>query len=271
MIARVATRIVVAEHTTWSKDPIAQTVFGRLVVSSTMRLTFPSADGIVAVSRGAAEDLSRFANLERKSISHIYNPVVGNRAKPAEIPMDPIPWWIGSHFKLLAVGNLSPIKDYGTLLNAFAQLIKHVDAKLLILGEGGCRQALEAHGKELGIADRLFMPGFRKDPSPYYHRSDLHVLSSKGEGFGNVIVEALATGTPVVSTDCQSGPREILMDGKYGQLVPVGDSWAMATAMAKSLAGEHDAEALMARAQDFSIKSSVDLYERLLFPAEARF
>lgn len=116
------------------------------------------------------------------------------------------------------------------------------------------------------IADRVFMPGFATDPSPYYSQADLFVLSSTGEGFGNVIAEALAAGTPVVSTDCPSGPREILSDGKFGRLVPVGDAQALATAMAESLMSLHDRDALKARAQDFSIDKAVDQYEAMLFP-----
>ena len=182
------------------------------------------------------------------------------------MPMAPLNWWSGKHLRLLAVGNLIPIKDYSTLLAAFALLRQRVDAQLLILGEGNCRNELEAQATKLGIEGSLYMLGFVKDPSPYYHRADLHILSSAGEGFGNVIVEALAAGTPVVSTDCPSGPREILCNGKFGRLVPVGDASKMAWAMAESLATAPDRLALKARAQDFSIDKAVDKYEDLLFP-----
>jgi glycosyltransferase involved in cell wall biosynthesis len=112
----------------------------------------------------------------------------------------------------------------------------------------------------------VFMPGFAKDLSSYYQHADLHVLSSTGEGLPTVIIEALAAGTPVVSTDCPSGPREILSDGKFGSLVPVGDATALAAAMADSLAVTHDKAALKLRAQDFSIDKAVDQYLALLFP-----
>jgi glycosyltransferase involved in cell wall biosynthesis len=110
------------------------------------------------------------------------------------------------------------------------------------------------------------MPGFVKDLTTYYQRADLHVLSSTGEGLPTVLIEALAAGTPVVSTDCPSGPREILSDGKFGSLVPVGDATALAAAMADSLAVTHDKAALKLRAQDFSIDKAVDQYLALLFP-----
>ena len=265
-LARIPTRVVVAEHTTWSRDAIVGSVFGRWKVRTTMHRTFPQADGIVTVSQGAAGDLAGFANLDRNAITVIYNPVVGGEIGSTSVPLAPDGWWSGTHHRVLAVGNLSPIKDYATLLAAFAQLRQQVDARLLIFGEGSCRPALQEQARQLDIEGSLFMPGFVKDPSPYYQRADLHVLSSTGEGFGNVIVEALAAGTPVVSTDCQSGPSEIFCDGKFGRLVPVGDAVALAAAMAESLAATHDTDALRARAQDFSVDKAVDQYEALLFP-----
>jgi glycosyltransferase involved in cell wall biosynthesis len=110
------------------------------------------------------------------------------------------------------------------------------------------------------------MPGFIKNPSLYFSRANLHVLSSNVEGFGNVIVEALAAGTPVVSTNCKSGPSEILCNGQFGKLVPVGDFLGLAAAMSESLSKSHDLESLKARAQDFSIEKAVDNYEKLLMP-----
>ena len=266
-LARVPTRIVVAEHTTWSRDEIASSPWGRWKVGCTMHYTFPRTDGIVTVSKGAADDLARFANLVRKTITVIYNPVVSDVNPPASAaPLAPAEWWTGSHYKVLAVGSLKVIKDYATLLHSFALLRERLDARLLILGEGECRPALEAQAQQLGVKTSVFMPGFIKDTLPYYQHADLHVLSSTGEGFGNVIVEALAVGTPVVCTDCQSGPREILSDGQFGRLVQVGNAAALAAAMADSLTTTHDTAALRMRAQDFSIDKAVNLYEELLFP-----
>ena len=268
-LALVPTRVVVAEHTTWSRDKISSSSWGRWKVGNTMHYGFPGADGIVTVSNGAADDLARFANLDPKAITVIYNPVVGDAKPPASAPLAPAGWWTGPHRKVLAVGTLKLIKDYATLLHAFARLRQRVDARLLILGEGECRVALEAHARQLGIEASVFMPGFVKDTSPYYQQADLHVLSSTGEGLPTVIIEALAAGTPVVSTDCPSGPREILSDGQFGRLVPVGDAVALAAAMAESLEDTHDTAALKARAQDFSIDKAVDRYESLLFPQAA--
>lgn len=265
-LARVPTRMVLAEHTTWSRSELLARPTVGWQVRTSMHHFFPKADGIVAVSNGAADDLARFARLDRRSISVIYNPVVGAERPVSDEVRQPAGWWNGSHKRVLAVGTLKAIKDYVTLLEAFAALRQQVDARLLILGEGECRAALEAQVRRLGLVDCVFMPGFAKDTAPYYQRADLHVLSSTGEGLPTVIIEALAAGTPVVSTDCPSGPREILVDGQFGRLVPVGDAPALAAAMAESLAASHDRAALKARAQDFSIDKAVDQYETLLFP-----
>lgn len=266
-LARVPTRLVVAEHATWSRSELLSRWSLGWQVRTSMHRFFPAADGIVAVSEGAADDLARFARLDRRAITVIYNPVVGGEPKPAaKVPLAPLGWWSGPHRKVLAVGILKPIKDYATLLAAFACLREQVDARLLILGEGVCRSALEAQARQLGIDGSVFMPGFVKEPLPYYQQADLHVLSSTGEGLPTVIIEALAAGTPVVSTDCPSGPREILVEGQFGRLVPVGDVPALAMAMAESLASPHDRAALKARAQDFTIDKAVDQYLQLLLP-----
>jgi glycosyltransferase involved in cell wall biosynthesis len=264
-LSRVPVRVVVAEHTTWSMSELLERPTVGWQIRSSMRRFFPKADGIVAVSEGAADDLARFAGLDRAAISTIYNPIVGKAlARSTVPPSEPQVWCAGTHRRILAVGTLKAIKDYATLLNAFAIVRQRLDVRLLILGEGDCRPALEAQAREMGIADSVSMPGFVSDPMPYYQHADLFILSSTGEGFGNVIVEALAVGTPVVSTDCQSGPREILCDGKYGLLVPVGDASAMSEAIEISLTADHDKAALIARALDFSIEKAVDQYEKLL-------
>ena len=267
MLARVPMRVVVAEHTTWSRSELLMRPTVRWKVRTTMKYIFAYADDIVTVSLGAADDLGQFADLDRKAITVIYNPVVNDAAPlPVVEPLPPSCWWSGSHRRVLAVGTLIKVKDYSTLLHAFALLCQRVDAGLLILGEGECRAELETQARQLGIESNVFMPGFVKDLTPYYQKADLHVLSSTSEGFGNVIVEALAVGTPVVSTDCQSGPREILCNGQFGSLVQVGNAVALAAAMFDSLATVHDVGAIKARAQDFSIDKAIDQYLKLLVP-----
>ncbi|MGV0953520.1 MAG: glycosyltransferase [Fluviibacter sp.] len=267
--ARVSTRIVVAEHTTWSRSELLSRPTVCWQIRNSMHWLFPAADGIVAVSNGAAADLAQFARLDANRITTIYNPVVGSDTVSVTKPFEPLGWWFGSHRKLLAVGTLKAIKDYATLLNAFLLLRQQMEVRLLILGEGECRPALETQIRQLGLEASVFMPGFVKDLSPYYRQADLHVLSSVGEGLPTVIIEALAAGTPVVSTDCPSGPREILSDGRFGLLATMRDSKALASAMEQSLLSEHDEVSLKARAQDFSIDKAVDRYLELLLPDSA--
>lgn len=264
--ARCRTRLVSVTHTTWSRSELFAKPLTRLSIELSMHLLYPRLDGVVAVSEGAADDLCKISGLDRARITTIYNPIVGSMLpKIPEAPM-PTAWAEGAHDKLIAVGTLKPIKDYPTLLKAFAKLRAKRDARLLILGEGEERAALEAQIASLGLTSSVFLPGFAPDTRRYYAAADLFVLSSTGEGFGNVIVEALEQGTPVVSTDCQSGPREILEGGKYGTLVPVGDADTLAKAMEEAVSRTHDREALKRRAQDFSVDKAAEAYLDLMLP-----
>lgn len=260
-------RLVLAEHTTWSTAPLYKRKIPRLIIRLTMRLLFPRADHVLAVSKGATDDLEKIAMLPPGIISTMYNPVVGLAKPSVDTPTTPRGWCQGNHRRILAVGNLKGIKDFGTLLQAFEQLTRQgVNAHLLILGEGECRGALESQAVDLGISSRVHMFGFVADTSPYYRHAELFVLSSKGEGLPNVIIEALASGTPVVSTDCPSGPREILENGRYGRLVPVGNVEALSEAMLESLNSEHDTQILEKRAQDFTIDKISRSYLDLMLP-----
>ena len=231
-----------------------------------MRLAFARVEGIVCVSKGAADDLSRITGVSRNRINAIYNPIVGGAKVPAKDLPAKYAATVG-YPRILAVGTLKTIKDYPTLLKAFALLLRAMpDARLLVLGEGDERTPLEALVQELGIAGNVSLPGFVDNTEAYYDKADLFVLTSVGEGFGNVIVEALEHGVPVVSTDCPSGPREILAGGRYGTLVPVSDPEALAEAMHDALTRTHDKAALKARAADFSVSKAADAYLDLLLP-----
>lgn len=266
--ARLLMPVLAVEHTTWSRSELFARLASRVQVLATMRLAYHRLDAVAAVSAGAADDLARISGLPRERVHVLYNPITGT-GRPSSRTSAPdvaSAWSHGPHRKVLAVGTLKAIKDYPTLLRAFSLLRSHVDAKLLILGEGDERVALERLVDVLNLRDSVFLPGNVEDPSTYFSRADLHVLTSTGEGFGNVIVEALEQGTPIVSTDCPSGPREILEDGKYGTLVPVGDVDALARAMEEALSREHDRDALRRRAQDFSVDKAADAYLDLLIP-----
>jgi len=139
---------------------------------------------------------------------------------------------------ILSVGRLTAAKDFATLIRAFSIVVKHVPSRLVILGEGELRLELETLVRDLGLQDVILLPGFVNNCYPYMKECDLFVVSSAWEGLSMVLIEAMACGAPVVSTDCDSGPREILEGGSWGRLVPVGDHEAMAEAMKKTLIEE---------------------------------
>jgi len=182
------------------------------------------------------EQLRRVPGLGRKPIHHIYNPII-DKEFDAQARLSPeLPSSVGPEDPfVLAVGRLHKQKGYRHLLMAFARIVKQRSAHLVILGEGDERNELQKLADTLGIASRVHFLGYRSNALAYMRQAAVFVLSSHAEGFGNVIVEALACGTPVISTDCPHGPREILADGRYGTLVPVGDVDALADAMAAKL------------------------------------
>ncbi len=220
-----------------------------------------AADAIVAVSDGVADDLAASAGLPRERIVTIYNPSVTPEVIAASKQPAPHAWLRdGGPPVLVAAGRLSPQKDFPTLIRAFAQVRARRPVRLIILGEGPERPALEAQVARLGLGGEVALPGFTSNPHAWMARAGAFVLSSGWEGFPNVLAEALACGCPVVSTDCPSGPAEILEGGRHGRLVPVGDADAMAVAIAETLDDPGDAAARQARAAEFSTSAAVDRY-----------
>jgi glycosyltransferase involved in cell wall biosynthesis len=240
----------------------------RWLLPRAARLSFRWADRICAVSHGVARDLAEVTGIPERDIRVLYNPTV----TPELIAQAQLPSghpWLDAKDRpvLLGAGNLSPIKDFATLIRAFARVRRAQRARLMILGEGHERPRLEGLARDLGVAADVVLPGFRSNPYAFMARADLFALSSRVEGMPNAIIEALACGCPVVSTDCPSGPAEILENGRYGALVPSGDDAALARAMAASLRTPPDRAALRARAADFSVERAVEAYLQLLAPA----
>lgn len=250
------------DHTNFSISCIQELKLSPLYLQALLRFTYPLATGLMAVSEGVKQDLCRLGAFADERVTVIYNPVVRGLMNPA--PVDPAVrqhlWGPGFNYHVLAVGSFKVQKNFPLLFLAFAQLPHSLNAKLTILGEGPLRPELEALVQELGIEDRVALPGFALDPSSWFRSSDLFVLSSSWEGLPTVMIEALECGVPVVSTDCPSGPSEILENGLYGRLVPVGDATALAAAIQASLLEAHDPEALRCRAQDFAVPLIADQY-----------
>jgi glycosyltransferase involved in cell wall biosynthesis len=257
------TPLVVTEHNTMSVAA-GESAMARWLWPPLLRLFYPLADSVVAVSEGAADDFARTTGLPRERIEVVYNPVVTPELMALARQAPDHAWFApGGPPVVLAVGRLTAQKDFPTLLRAFARIRTHCPARLVILGEGEERPALEAMIRELGLADSVALPGFRANAMAYMAGSALFVLSSAWEGLPTVLIEAMAAGTRVVSTDCPSGPREILRNGELGALVPVGDPAALAEAIVAALRGPAPATPPSALAP-FTRDAAVDHYLRLV-------
>jgi len=268
-LVRTQSRLVISCH----NSPVHSSVHAarwrdRRVAAQTMRLLYPRADRVICVSNGIADALAEFARLPREKIDVVWNPVVSSSFdRLAKEPVEH-PWMNSSKEQVvLGVGALSPQKDFATLLRAFARLPDTARTRLIILGEGEERLQLDQLARELAVDDRVSFPGFVQNPYAWMAKADLFVLSSRWEGFGLVVAEALAAGCPVISTNCPSGPSEILADGRYGRLVPVGDEAALAQAMSASLLEQPNREALRQRGRLYSVERAVGGYLKALgFP-----
>lgn len=230
-----------------------------------LKIFYRFADEIIAVSKGVAQDVGEVTGIDPEEIRVLYNPVVTDDLLQKRNHSVDHPWLVDdSEPVILSVGRLVPQKDYSTLIRAFGRIVRKRDVRLIIAGKGDCRDELLELATDLGISHRVSMPGYVDNQYAYMAHADVFVLSSAWEGFGNVLVEAMACGTPVVSTDCESGPAEILESGTYGPLVPVGEFDRMAAAIQQMLDDPTDVRALEDRAMDFSQSTIVDEYVALL-------
>lgn len=239
LLSRSPVRLALSVHSTLSQSSArAMNLRGRLTPCWT-RLFYPWADAVIAVSKGVADDLLRVSKLRKEKVHVIYNPVVAPELfVQAEEVLDH-PWFAADEPPvILGVGRLTEPKDFITLIRAFAIVKEVCPARLIILGEGEERARLEAFVRNLDLEASVELPGFVSNPYKYIKRAAVFVLSSKWEGLPTVLIEALALGTPVISTDCPSGPAEILEGGRWGRLVPVGDVNALAQAILCALSGE---------------------------------
>ena len=266
-LARVPCRIVGRLGTNLSAALEGKAGLQRWLRTAPMRLLYRPVEHVVAVSQGVLDDTRRLTGLPAARLSVIRNPVVTPRLAQLATEAPPHPWTEASEPPLiLAAGRLTEQKDFPTLLRAFATVRAARPARLAILGEGRGRAALTALAQELGIADALLLPGFAPNPYAWMARARLFVLSSAWEGSPNVLTEALALGVPSVATDCPSGPREVLVGGRFGPLVPVGDHAQLAQAMLATLAAPLAPETLRAAVADYTQAAAAAAYLRVLLP-----
>jgi glycosyltransferase involved in cell wall biosynthesis len=273
MISGTRTRVLVSEHTCPSVN-LANERFGS-ITARVIAFLYPRADGIIAVSRGIRDDLIQNFGVRGDLISVIYNPFDLDEIRRLGSEGVDHPWFSPTGRQpgrqdvplIVSAGRLTKQKGYPFLLEAFAIARRSVPCRLVILGEGGDRASLEKLAIDLGIASDVSFAGFLKNPFPYMAGATVFTLSSLYEGFGNVLVEAMALGVPVISTSCPSGPDEIILEGSSGMLVPPGDTGALAAAILKVLSDSRLRAVLSAggreRAWSFAVSRISEEYSRL--------
>ena len=238
---------------------------GRLVYRA-MQRWYPRADRIIALSHGVADDVKKIVGSRTPPIDVIHNAGVDKTVRASALAASQADLDRPSGPLVVACGRLAPVKDYPTLVRAMSLVVEQIPGAVLwIVGEGPERSRIEALVQELGLSDSVDLLGFQSDPFAFMAAADVFALSSRHEGFGNVVVEAMACGTPVVSSDCPHGPGEIIDHGVNGLLVPPGDPAALAAAIARVLLDRELqtslADAGLARSEDFDVNLIARQYE----------
>ena len=225
--------VIVSQHYAIRCEPDAQWWFRRWLGFGPERFAYRRVERLTGCSQGVADDAAEVFDVPPHRVLALPNP---RHSQEASLELTPVQRPLFDKPVLLAVGRLTPQKDFGMLLRAFADLSSRHDLNLVILGEGPERASLEAQAQELGVADRVFLLGFVDNAEAFMRRARLFVMSSRNEGLPMVLIEALGAGAAIVSTDCHFGPRELLDDGRLGRLTPVEDAKSFATAVEAELA-----------------------------------
>ena len=265
-LARVSTRMVVTVHNNLTQESKRLKSLKRRIVPRLIKWIYPLADLVISVSHGVAEDLEKLG-INADKIQVIYNPIITPNFGGMADTHPEHPWFHSKDMPIiLGAGRLEKQKDFETLIRAYSLVRKQQSSKLMILGQGSQLESLLALCEELGLSEEeVAFPGFVENPSSYMAQASVCVLSSAWEGFGNVLVESMGVGTPVVSTNCPSGPAEILENGKYGKLVPVGAWEVMANAILTTLNEPICSSILQQRAQSFRLEKILQEYRYHLF------
>jgi glycosyltransferase involved in cell wall biosynthesis len=262
----ISFRLVVSERANLSVSASNAGTLRARLMKRFVALAYPSADHVITVSHGVAEDLVAGLGLSPEQVTTVYNPVVDDTLiEKSHLALED-DWFTGKTLPVvLGAGRLAPQKDFATLIQAVALVRKEMPVRLVILGEGGLEAELSALAKELGIENDVRLAGFKDNPFPYMRAASLFVLSSAWEGLPGALIQAMACGAPVVSTDCPDGPSEILEQGRWGRLVPIGNAELLAAAILKTLTDSSHPD-VECRAQEFSVDKAVEGYLDILLP-----
>lgn len=268
------TRLAVRIGTTVSVNLTSRRWLERWIQTLSMRFLYRRAHAILMPSADAADDFAQTIGLSSERISVVRSPIVTPQLLALAERPPTHPWLTDKQAPvILGVGELGSRKDFATLIRAFALLRHQRECRLIILGRGRQQDRLLALAQELGVAQDVDMPGFSDNPYSSMRVADLFVLSSRWEGLAVALVEALALGTPTISTDCPGGSREVLQSGRFGPLVPIGDATTLAEAMVRVLNDPLPAETLRQAASPYNLQNSVADYLRafgLSTPPESR-
>ncbi len=266
LMALSKTKVVIRLHNNLSQEIADSSGWKIRLLPWLYRVFYRWADSIVAVSAGVARDVASVTGVPVERIVVIYNPVLGEQfdsllfssdERLAYLSKEATPVFIG-------VGRLVPQKDFATLIEAFRLFRQRAMGRLVIIGDGPLLSVLMDQAMETGYGKEIDFLGFVPNPLPFMRSAKALILSSRYEGFGNVLVEAMGAGTRVISTDCPFGPTEILDGGRFGKLVPTGDAGAMASAMCEALEEEGQPSGVRERANEFRVKAIAREYLRLV-------
>ncbi|GAQ00038.1 glycosyltransferase [Leptolyngbya sp. NIES-2104] len=258
-VSGVSTRVIVSLHINLP-EPVED--LKTWIKPFLIRYSYRLADGIVAVSSGVAKSIASITGISLQQIHVIPNPIT---MPSIELNKISHPWLEPGQLPvILGAGRLVKDKDFGTLIRAFAIVRQQLPCRLMILGDGEQRPQLEALIRQMDIDSCVALPGFVENPYPYMAGASVFVLSSVIEAFGNVLVESMAVGTPVVATNCGSGPTEILEAGKYGRLVSIANPNELAEGILATLRDPLNAELLKQRAKAFAIERIIHQYVQVL-------
>lgn len=264
LFSQVKTKIIIRSVNTFSENLKSLPKTKRIIQKFLASILYRFADDIISNSEKSADNLAKTLKLNRKKIKTIYNPTITSEIYKKMEERISHPWLNDKYITIIGVGRLQKVKNFINLIKAIKIINNKIDVKLIILGEGPERKNLENLVKQLNLEKSVDLLGFTENPYTFMYRANIFVLSSNSEGLPNVLIEAMACGTPVVSTNCPSGPSEILDGGKYGKLVPVNNPEALAKAIIETLENPIESNVLQERASFFSVEKSINEYLKII-------